>query len=291
MHFFQAIILGIVQALTEIAPVSSTAHIRLVGTLMIGTDPGSTFSAITQMGPELATILFFRRDIVNILSHWFGCLLGKDGTDITRRLGSRDKDAALGWYIIIASVPIVVFGLLFQSKIQKDWRNMWVIVAMMFIFGILLWFIDARSERIKSIDDMSVKDSVFFGIGQVLALIPGVSRTGGTITAGRAMGYTRESAARVSFLMAIPAVLGAGLLQGYKAIRGVTTSPNFDPTFQYWGWPATIVATIVCFIVSYFIIIIFLKFISKFSYKSFAVYRIGWAVLVAVLLVFGVLKP
>lgn len=285
MNFFQAIFLGFVQALTEYLPVSSSAHIRLVGDLMLGSDPGAAFTAIIQLGTELAVILYFRHDIWNILCGWFGCLFGHEGKDWKHRLGSSNKDARLGWYIIIGTIPILIAGVLFQDAIETTLRNLWITVTVLLVFGIILWIVDARSRQIKTIDDLTVKDSVWFGIGQMLALIPGVSRSGGTITFGRAMGYTREAAVRVSFLMAIPAVLGSGLLEAVKAIKNAQTEALFP------GWGATIAATIVAFLVGYIVIIGFLKFVSTFSYKAFAIYRIALAIIVALLLVCGVLTP
>lgn len=286
MNFFQAIFLGLVQALTEYLPVSSSAHIRIIGDLMLGQDPGAAFTAIIQIGTELAVLLYFRHDIWNILKNWCLCLAGKHGSDWRHRMGAGNKDARLGWYIIIATIPIVVAGLLFQDAIESTLRNLWITAATLLIFGIILWIVDDRAPQAKTIDDMTTKDSVLYGIGQMLALIPGVSRSGGTITFGRAMGYTREAAVRCAFLMAIPAVFGAGILEAYKAIHGGAAA---DPMFP--GWGATIAATVVAFVVGYIVIIGFLKFVSTFSYKAFAIYRIVLAVVVAVLLLTGVLQP
>lgn len=283
MNFFQAIILGLVQALTEYLPVSSSAHIRIIGDLMLGQDPGAAFTAIIQLGTELAVLLYFRRDIVKILSHWFGCLFGKDGKDLKSRMGANDRDAALGWYIIAGTLPICIVGFTMQDLIETTLRNLWITVTVLFVFGILLWVVDAKAKQIKTIERMTVKDAVLFGIGQMLALIPGVSRSGGTITLGRAMGYTREAAVRVAFLMAIPAVFGAGILEAVKAVQEYKADPLFP------GWGATLAATVVSFLVGYIVIIGFLKFVSTFSYKAFGIYRIALAVIVAILLVTGVL--
>ncbi|MDO5687716.1 MAG: undecaprenyl-diphosphatase UppP [Pseudoscardovia radai] len=283
MNVLQAIFLGLLQGLTEFLPVSSSAHIRIFGSLIGCEDPGSAFTAIIQIGTELAVLLYFRHDIARILSHWFRCLVSKDARG-WERFGSRDKDAALGWYIIIGTIPIVVAGLIFQDFIETTMRNLWIIVVTLALFGVLLWFFDARSRQVKTIDDMTWKDALLYGIGQMLALIPGVSRSGGTITFGRAMGYTREAAARVSFLMAIPAVLGAGILEAVKA-AGETSAPSFP------GWGVTILAAVIAFFVGYVVIIGFLKIVSTFSYKGFAIYRIALAVFVIILLLAHVLTP
>ena len=285
MNFFQAIILGLVQALTEYLPVSSSAHIRIIGDLMLGADPGAAFTAIIQIGTELAVILYFRRDIINILSHWFACLFGRNGKDWKSRMGRGDKWATLGWNVIVGSIPIVILGFTLQNIIETTLRNLWITVTVLFLFGVLLWIVDARARQIKTMDDMTNRDAFLFGLGQSLALIPGVSRSGGTITVGRALGYTREAAVRLSFLMAIPAVVGSGLLEAVKAVKDYKTDAMFP------GWGPTIVAAIVSFFVGYIVIIGFLKFVSTFSYKAFAIYRIGLAVVVAILLLTGALMP
>lgn len=293
MNFFQAIFLGLVQALTEYLPVSSSAHIRIVGDLMIGRDPGAAFTAIIQIGTELAVILYYRRDIIRILGSWFGSLFGKEGKDWKSRLGAHNRDTQMGWFIIIGTLPILVAGLLFKDVIETTLRNLWITVTVLALFGVLLWVFDSRSKQIKTMDDMTAKDALIFGVGQMLALIPGVSRSGGTITFGRAMGYTRESAVRTSFLMAIPAVFGAGILEAVSAVKDVSACSATKAADAcaaigaFPGWGATIAATIVAFFIGYIVIIAFLKFVSSFSYKAFAIYRIVLAVIVALLLIAG----
>ncbi|AMK58056.1 undecaprenyl-diphosphate phosphatase [Bifidobacterium angulatum] len=293
MNFFQAIFLGLVQALTEYLPVSSSAHIRIVGDLMIGRDPGAAFTAIIQIGTELAVILYYRRDIIRILGSWFGSLFGKEGKDWKSRLGAHNRDTQMGWFIIIGTLPILVAGLLFKDVIETTLRNLWITVTVLALFGVLLWVFDSRSKQIKTMDDMTAKDALIFGVGQMLALIPGVSRSGGTITFGRAMGYTREAAVRTSFLMAIPAVFGAGILEAVSAVKDVSACSATKAADAcaaigaFPGWGATIAATIVAFFIGYIVIIAFLKFVSSFSYKAFAIYRIVLAVIVALLLITG----
>lgn len=287
MNFFQAIFLGLVQALTEYLPVSSSAHIRIIGDLMLGSDPGAAFTAIIQIGTELAVILYFRHDIIRILGAWFGSLFGKEGKDFKSRMGAHNPDTQMGWFIILGTMPILIAGLLFKHAIEGSLRNLWITVTVLALFGVLLWVVDARSKQIKTMKEMTWKDALIFGIGQMLALIPGVSRSGGTITFGRAMGYTREAAVRVSFLMAIPAVFGAGILEAVSAVKDVAAGD----AGMFPGWGPTIAAAIVAFVVGYVVIIGFLKFVSTFSYKAFAIYRIGLAIVVALLLITGVLSP
>ena len=287
MNFFQAIFLGLVQALTEYLPVSSSAHIRIIGDLMLGSDPGAAFTAIIQIGTELAVILYFRHDIIRILGAWFGSLFGKEGKDFKSRMGAHNPDTQMGWFIILSTMPILIAGLLFKHAIEGSLRNLWITVTVLALFGVLLWVVDARSKQVKTMKEMTWKDALIFGIGQMLALIPGVSRSGGTITFGRAMGYTREAAVRVSFLMAIPAVFGAGILEAVSAVKDVAAGD----AGMFPGWGPTIAAAIVAFVVGYVVIIGFLKFVSTFSYKAFAIYRIGLAIVVALLLITGVLSP
>ena len=287
MNFFQAIFLGLVQALTEYLPVSSSAHIRIIGDLMLGSDPGAAFTAIIQIGTELAVILYFRQDIIRILGAWFGSLFGKEGKDFKSRMGAHNPDTQMGWFIILGTMPILIAGLLFKHAIEGSLRNLWITVTVLALFGVLLWVVDARSKQVKTMKEMTWKDALIFGIGQMLALIPGVSRSGGTITFGRAMGYTREAAVRVSFLMAIPAVFGAGILEAVSAVKDVAAGD----AGMFPGWGPTIAAAIVAFVVGYVVIIGFLKFVSTFSYKAFAIYRIGLAIVVALLLITGVLSP
>lgn len=287
MNFFQAIFLGLVQALTEYLPVSSSAHIRIIGDLMLGSDPGAAFTAIIQIGTELAVILYFRHDIIRILGAWFGSLFGKEGKDFKSRMGAHNPDTQMGWFIILGTMPILIAGLLFKHAIEGSLRNLWITVTVLALFGVLLWVVDARSKQVKTMKEMTWKDALIFGIGQMLALIPGVSRSGGTITFGRAMGYTREAAVRVSFLMAIPAVFGAGILEAVSAVKDVAAGD----AGMFPGWGPTIAAAIVAFVIGYVVIIGFLKFVSTFSYKAFAIYRIGLAIVVALLLITGVLSP
>ena len=287
MNFFQAIFLGLVQALTEYLPVSSSAHIRIIGDLMLGSDPGAAFTAIIQIGTELAVILYFRHDIIRILGAWFGSLFGKEGKDFKSRMGAHNPDTQMGWFIILGTMPILIAGLLFKHAIEGSLRNLWITVTVLALFGVLLWVVDARSKQVKTMKEITWKDALIFGIGQMLALIPGVSRSGGTITFGRAMGYTREAAVRVSFLMAIPAVFGAGILEAVSAVKDVAAGD----AGMFPGWGPTIAAAIVAFVVGYVVIIGFLKLVSTFSYKAFAIYRIGLAIVVALLLITGVLSP
>ncbi|MFV0253681.1 MAG: undecaprenyl-diphosphate phosphatase [Beutenbergiaceae bacterium] len=275
MSIVEAAILGLVQGITEFLPISSSAHLRIVGDLM-GSDPGAAFTAITQIGTETAVVLYFRRDIGRIISHWVKAL---PFGPWKRQLPTSDPDARMGWYVIVGSIPIVLLGLLFQDAIEHTLRNLWITAAVLAGFAIILGWADVRGHKVKTLEQMTWRDGLLFGCAQAMALIPGVSRSGGTITAGLLLGYTREAAARYSFLLAIPAVMGSGFYQLIKSGGTGGASAGLLPT---------IVATIVAFAVGYVVIIAFLKIVSTYSYRGFVYYRIGLAALVVVLLITGI---
>lgn len=284
MNWLEAIVLGLVQGLTEFLPVSSSAHLRIVGDLL-GGDPGAAFTAITQLGTETAVLLYFRRDIVRIVSAWWSALRGAYGTDLRARVGAPvgrrpDHDALMAWFIALGTVPIVVLGLLFQDRIEHAFRNLWLVALTLALFALILGWADRIGARAKPLEQLTARDAVQFGFWQALALIPGVSRSGGTITGGLLMGYTREASARYSFLLAIPAVFGSGLFQLAKSVDDFGTAGT--P-----GLGATLLATVVAFVVGYLVIIAFLKIVSTFSYRPFVYYRLGLAALVVVLLLTG----
>ncbi|RMB57758.1 undecaprenyl-diphosphate phosphatase [Tessaracoccus antarcticus] len=272
MGWFDAIVLGIVQGLTEFLPISSSAHVSIVGQLFFGgKDPGAAFTAVTQLGTETAVLVYFWHDIVRIIRKWCLALVGR---------GERsDPDVRLGWLVILGSIPIVVLGLIFQDAIDSTVRNLWVTVAMLAGVGVVLWFADARGDRnTLELKDLTWKHGLLVGLFQACALIPGVSRSGATISAGLYMGYTRETATRYAFLLAVPAVFGSGLYK-LKDIGGEATN-----------WGPTIVATVLAFIVGYAVIAWLIKFISTHSFRGFVYYRLGLAAVVAALLLTGVLS-
>jgi undecaprenyl-diphosphatase len=286
MGLGEAILLGLVQGLTEFLPVSSSAHLRIVGDLF-GSDPGAAFTAITQLGTETAVLLYFRRDIARIASAWWRAVRGDHGTDWRSRAGMpagqrADHDALMAWFIALGSVPIVILGLAFQDAIEQTFRNLWLVALTLAGFALVLGWADGRGAKQRELTQLTGKHALQFGFWQALALVPGVSRSGGTITGGLLMGYTREAAARYSFLLAIPAVFGSGLFQLVKSVDdfGKGGTPGFG---------ATLVATLVAFVVGYLVIIVFLKIVSTFSYKPFVYYRLGLAALVVILLLTGVL--
>jgi undecaprenyl-diphosphatase len=285
MDYINAIILGLVQGLTEFLPVSSSAHIRIVGELLgTGADPGARFTAIIQLGTEAAVLLYFWKDIVRIVSAWFRSLFG--------RIPRNDPDARMGWLVIIGSIPIVVLGVLFQTRIETTLRSLWIVAATMIIFGILLGVADYVGAKTRRLKDLTWGHGIIFGFAQALALIPGVSRSGGTITAGLFMGYQRKAAARYSFLLALPAVFGSGFFQLYKSIKEPCTQALAAAntcTLEVFGPGETAVATIVAFVVGLLVIVFFMSYISRRSFLPFVIYRLALGVLLMVLLSTGVL--
>ncbi|MFF0990731.1 undecaprenyl-diphosphate phosphatase [Kocuria nitroreducens] len=275
MNWIETIILGLVQGLTEFLPVSSSAHLRIVGELLPNSaDPGAAFTAITQLGTETAVIIYFWRDIVRILKQWTLSLVG--------RVERSDPDARMGWLIILGSLPIGVLGLLLEDYIDTEFRSLWITATMLVVFGVILAVADRVGRQARHLDDLTVKHGVLFGLAQALALIPGVSRSGGTITAGLLMGYTREAAARYAFLLAIPAVFASGL---YKLAQSVG-QPQAGP----YGMTETFVATGIAFVVAYVIIGWFMHYISNRSYTIFVWYRIALGLAIFVLLGLGVIS-
>lgn len=264
MNVWEAIVLGLVQGLTEFLPISSSAHLRIVGELM-SSDPGAAFTAITQIGTETAVVLYFRKDIARICAAWWRALTGAHGTGWRARLGEGDPDARMAWWIALGSVPIVVGGLFLEDAIDATFRNLYLTALTLAVFGILLGVADRFARQERTLDTIGPRHAILFGLAQAMALVPGVSRSGGTITMGRLLGYTREAAARYSFLLAIPAVLGSGLykLVGSLDEFGTAGTPGLLPI---------LVATVIAFVVGYGVIIWFLKLVSTRSYLPFVIY-------------------
>jgi undecaprenyl-diphosphatase len=283
VDFVNAIILGLVQGLTEFLPISSSAHLRIVGEFVgAGEDPGARFTAITQIGTELAVVIFFWKDIVRIIGSWFRSLAG--------RVPRNDPDARMGWLIIIGSVPIVVLGLLFQDQIETTFRSLWFIAGTLIGFGVLLGIADYVGSKRRELEEITYPHGIVYGAAQALALIPGVSRSGGTITAGLLLGYRREAAARYAFLLAIPAVFGSGLYQVAKSIAEPCVDGAGGCLPEVYGPLETLVATVVAFVVALVVIKYFMQYISRRSFLPFVVYRIILGGLLLVLLSTGVLQ-
>jgi undecaprenyl-diphosphatase len=291
VDFIEAIILGLVQGLTEFLPISSSAHLRIVGELAGWGDPGATFTAITQLGTELAVIIYFRREIGRIISKWFRSL-GARGGRRSAGVQKGDPDVRMGWLIIVATIPIVIAGFLLQDTIRTSFRSLWIVAIVLIVFGVLLGLADQLGRRTKSQDDISYRDGILIGLAQMLALIPGVSRSGASTSAGLALGYERPAAAQFSFLLAVPAVFGAGLYETYTAF---TCDPALKADIEQgcgtgYGLPETAVATVVAFGVGLAVIAFLMNYIKTKSFLPFVIYRIVLGIVLIVLLSVGVLQ-
>jgi undecaprenyl-diphosphatase len=255
LDFLKAVALGLIQGLTEFLPISSSAHLRIFPDLFGWGDPGAAFTAVIQIGTELAVLIYFRRDIWRIASAWLGAVIRPHlrGT----------PDARMGWFIIIGSMPIVILGVLLKDVIERDFRNLWIIGVTLVVFGVILGVADRMSRNDKQISGIGWRDAVLMGGAQAMALIPGVSRSGATISMGRLLGYEREAATRYAFLLAIPAVVGAGIFE-------LQEIPHGDNAY---GWGPTIIATVVSFLVGYAAIAWLLRYVSTRSYTPFVAYR------------------
>jgi len=266
MDLLQAIVLGIVQGLTEFLPISSSAHQRIVASLFGWDDPGAAFTAITQLGTETAVLIYFREDLWQAATHW--------ARSLRRRELRSDPHARLGWYIIAATIPISVLGLAFKDQIETGARNLQLIATMLIVFGLVMAWADRRATLRRDIDGLDLRSGVAIGFAQSLALIPGVSRSGATMSAGLLLGLTREAAARFSFLLAVPAVLASGLFQLLSLAMG--DSPGDDP------WWTIAIATVISFVVGYAAIAWLLRYLTSHSLNLFVGYRlvVGTTILV-----------
>lgn len=271
LDFLKAVFLGVLQGLTEFLPISSSAHLRIFPEFLGWQDPGAAFTAVIQIGTELAVLIYFRKDIWRIASMWLKALVKPEYRG--------HVDARMGWYVIVGSVPIVVLGVALKDIIEKDFRNLWVIGTTLIVLGVVLGFADRMSAGDRAIKQMNLKHAGLLGLAQACALIPGVSRSGATISMGRILGYDREAATRFAFLLAIPAVVGAGLFELKEIPHGENA----------YGWGPTITATVVSFIVGYSAIAWLLRYVSTKSYLPFVIYRIGLGALVLGLLAAGVI--
>jgi undecaprenyl-diphosphatase len=275
VDLFTAALLGLVQGLTEFLPVSSSAHISIVGRLLGQDDPGAAFTAISQLGTEAAVLLYFRRDIVRIVRAWFAALAG--------RIPRSDPDALLGWWVIVGTIPIGVLGLLLQDWIEAEFRSLWITATMLLVFALVILAAERYGSQRRQLTEMTWRHGLAFGLWQALALVPGVSRSGGTIAGGLFMGFTREAAARYSFLLAIPAVLSSGGFQLVKVVSGEAEGTGT-------GWGAIGLATLIAFAVGYAVIAWFMRYITTHTFTPFMVYRIVLALVLFALLGFGVLQ-
>ncbi len=266
MSWFEAILLGIVQGLTEFLPISSTGHVRVIPALLGWEDPGAAFSAVIQLGTMAAVLMYFRRDVVRITAAWL--------RGLTNKSLRRTPDSIMGWYIALGTIPVVVFGYAFRHQITGSARSLMVVAFALIIGGLIMLGVERVATRQRSIEQVTLRDAIIVGLCQALALIPGVSRSGATIVGGLVLGLDRESAARFSFLLSIPAVVISGLYQLKDVGGGDGASASIV---------ATIVATIFAFISGYATIAFLLRYLARHTLAVFGIYRIMFGVLVLVL--------
>ena len=274
MSWLQVIVLSIVQGLTEFLPVSSSGHLRIVSELFWGEDAGASFTAVIQLGTELAVLVFFAKDIWRILTAWFAGLFDKT---------KRGFDYRMGWMVIVGTIPVGIAGVLLKDLIRENFRNLWITATVLILFSFVFILAERYGKKQRGFEELTMKDAIVMGLWQCLALIPGVSRSGGTISGGLLRNLDREVATRFSFLLAIPAVLASGLFSLPDA---------FNPQAgQAASGLQLLVGSGIGFVVGYISIAWLLKFVSNHSFAWFAAYRIPLGVIVMILLATGVMQP
>lgn len=273
MGALEAIVLGIVQGLTEFLPISSTAHLRIVPAFVGWPDPGAAFTAVTQLGTMAAVLLYFRADLWRIARAWL--------LSLRDRALRSEPDARLGWYILLGTIPIAVFGYAFKDQIETGARNLYLIGTALIALGLVMAVADRIGTRTREVTDVKATDGAVIGVAQAMALVPGVSRSGATISAGLFRNFNRAAAARYSFLLSVPAVVLSGLLELRKIGDG---GPGVA------GPAATAVATLTAFVVGYVSIAFLLRYLASHSTLVFVIYRVVLGSLVLGLVAGGVIS-
>jgi undecaprenyl-diphosphatase len=255
VSWFEVVVLGIVQGLTEFLPISSSAHLRIVSGVFFGNDPGAAFTAVSQLGTEAAVLVYFARDIAHLIAVWLRGVRSPEAR--------ADPDYRLAWLVIIGTIPIAVLGVVFKHGIETVARNLWLIATTLVVFGVLLGLAEFYGRQRLELRQLKVSDGILLGFAQACALIPGVSRSGGTITAGLFLGLQRTAAVRYSFLLAIPAVVAAGLFTIPDIAKGGITPAQM------------IVATVIAFVVGFGVIAWLLRWVARHTVYAFVWYRIA----------------
>jgi undecaprenyl-diphosphatase len=274
VSLLEAVVLGIVQGLTEFLPISSTAHLRIVPAFAGWEDPGAAFTAVTQLGTMAAVVIYFRHDLARITRAWL------------RSIGQPELrgelDARLGWYIVLGTVPIGIFGILFKDQIETGARDLYLIGVALIVLGLILLLAEKVGSHDRPLDQIRTRDGFLIGFAQALALIPGVSRSGATITAGLFMGLERAAAARFSFLLSVPAVVLSGMLELGTILSGEEEGGD--------SLGALLVATFFAFISGYAAIAFLLRFLERHTTAIFVAYRVALGALVLVLVSAGTIE-
>jgi len=271
MSTLEAIVLGFVQGLTEFLPISSSGHLRIVPALLGWSDPGAGFTAVIQLGTMAAVLIYFRADLLQIARAW--------GQELRIPMGRRSHEAKLGWYIVLGTIPIAIFGFIFRDQIESGARSLYLIGSALILFSFVMIAADRIGTRKRNLAELNGRDGWLIGLAQSLALIPGVSRSGATISAGLFRGFDRVAAARYSFLLSVPAVVLSGLFE----LRKIGEEGNAPVG-------ATIVATIVAFLVGYASIAWLMRYLGTHSLRIFVVYRIALGALVLALTASGAIS-
>lgn len=268
MSWLQVVVLSVVQGLTEFLPVSSSGHLAIVSQVFFRDDAGASFTAVSQLGTELAVLIYFARDIGRILVAWFGGLFDA---------AKRTPDYWLGWWVILGTIPIGAAGLIFKHYIRNDVRNLWIIATALIVFSVVIAAAEYVGKKTRPIEQFTWRDSILIGLAQCLALVPGVSRSGATISAGLFLGQQREAAARFGFLLAIPAVLASGLFSLPDAFHP-------DGTGLSATGPQLVASVVIAFVIGYAAVSWFLKFLVRHGMYWFVGYRVALGVVLLILL-------
>lgn len=269
MDILHAILLGIVEGITEFLPISSTGHLTIAEKLMgyqIDKPEITAFTAVIQIGAIVAAVVYFRKDIVRVGGAWFKGLVDRQ---------ARGSDYKFGWSVLIGSLPIAIAALVFKDEVETVFRSLWFVVAGLIVWSVVLWIADRKATETKQEKDVTWKDTLIIGLTQCAALIPGVSRSGATISAGLLRGLDRVTATRLSFFLGIPALVAAGVYQGVQ---------HADEIAGGVGWTATIIAIVTSFVVGYITIAWLIKFVSQHNFSLFIWYRLALGGVIAVLL-------
>ncbi|WP_412778850.1 undecaprenyl-diphosphate phosphatase [Corynebacterium liangguodongii] len=274
MSWLQVIVLSVVQGLTEFLPVSSSGHLRIISQLLWGEDAGASFTAVIQLGTELAVLVFFAKEIWQILAGWCRGIVDKN---------KRGFDYRMGWMVIVGTIPVALLGVVLKDLIRENFRNLWITATVLIVFSFVFILAERRGTKARGYEELRMRDAVIMGLWQCLALIPGVSRSGGTISGGLFLNLDREVATRFSFFLAIPAVLASGIFSLPDAF-----APQAG---QAASGAQLLVGSAIAFVLGYVSIAWLLKFVANHSFAWFAAYRIPLGLIVMVLLGAGVMSP
>lgn len=271
MTTLEAIVLGFVQGLTEFLPISSSGHLRIVPALLGWPDPGAGFTAVIQLGTMAAVLIYFRADLWRIASAWL--------SELRVPIRQASQEARLGWFIVLGTIPISIFGFIFKDQIESGARSLYLIGSALILFSFVMIAAERAGTRRRALGEMNGRDGLFIGVAQSLALVPGVSRSGATISAGLFRGFDRVAAARYSFLLSVPAVVLSGLFELRKV--GENGSPSAG---------ATAIATLIAFVTGYMAIAWLLRYLSTHTLEIFVIYRIALGALVLILTASGAIS-